>query len=81
MGFLWFLSITLYGVGASNLGKLGTTIGWLILMACTVIVGNLWGWLTGEWENAPQKAQQKMKVGLLLLFLSVVMVAVARFYI
>ena len=80
MGFLWFFCITLYGAGASNLGKLGTTIGWLILMACTVIVGNLWGWITGEWENAPRKAQQKMRNGLLLLFLSVAMVAVAKFY-
>jgi L-rhamnose-H+ transport protein len=42
MGFLWFLCISLYGAGASNLGKLGTTMGWLILMAVTVIVGNLW---------------------------------------
>lgn len=81
MGLLWFSGIILYGAGASHLGKLGTTIGWLILMSCTVIVGNLWGWITGEWENAPQRAQQKMKVGLLLLFLSVAMVAVAKFYI
>jgi L-rhamnose-H+ transport protein len=80
MGFLWFSCITLYGAGVSNLGKLGTTIGWLILMAFTVIVGNLWGWITGEWANAPRKAQQKMKVGLLLLCLSVAMVALAKIY-
>ena len=80
MGFLWFFCITLYGAGASNLGRLGTTISWLILMSCTVIVGNLWGWITGEWKYAPQKAQQKMKIGLVLLFLSVVMVAVAKLY-
>jgi L-rhamnose-H+ transport protein len=80
MGFLWFSCITLYGAGASTLGKMGTTIAWLILMACTVIVGNVWGWITGEWKNAPRKAQQKMRNGLLLLFLSVVMVAIARFY-
>lgn len=80
MGFLWFFCITLYGAGASNLGKLGTTISWLILMSCTVAVGNLWGWITGEWKNAPQKAQQKMKTGLVLLFLSVVMVAVAKLF-
>jgi L-rhamnose-H+ transport protein len=80
MGFMWFFCITLYGAGVSNLGKLGTTISWLILMSCTVTVGNLWGWITGEWKNAPQKAQQKMKIGLVLLFLSVIMVAVAKLY-
>jgi len=80
MGLLWFFCIALYGAGASNLGKLGTTIGWLILMAITVIVGNLWGFVTGEWNDAPQKAKKRMKSGLLVLLLSVGLVAVARFY-
>ena len=80
MGVLWFSCISLYGAGVSNLGKLGTTIGWLILMSFTVIVGNLWGVVTGEWKDAPQKAKRKMITGLLLLSVSVVFVAVAKFY-
>lgn len=79
MGLLWFACITLYGAGASQLGKLGTTIGWLILMAVTVIVGNLWGLMTGEWEHAPIEAKQKMTRGLLFMFLSVVIVGVAKY--
>ena len=79
MGVLWFSCITLYGAGASQLGKLGTTIGWLILMAVTVIVGNLWGLMTGEWEHAPIEAKQKMTHGLLFMFLSVVIVGVAKY--
>ncbi len=80
MGVLWFLCISLYGIGASNLGKLGTTIGWLILMAVTVIVGNLWGFFIGEWDNVPNKAKKKMLTGLLVLFLSVVLVAVGKLF-
>jgi L-rhamnose-H+ transport protein len=80
MGFLWFLCISLYGAGTSNLGKLGTTIGWLILMAFTVIVGNLWGVFTGEWKDVPQKAKKKMVTGLLILLLSVVLVAIGKFF-
>ena len=80
MGLLWFSCISLYGAGVSNLGKLGTSIGWLILMAFTVIVGNLWGWVTGEWKAAPKIAIRKMLIGLFLLFFSVVIVAVAKFY-
>lgn len=80
MGLLWFLCITLYGAGASNLGKLGTTIGWLILMAFTVIVGNLWGFFTGEWNDAPKKAKKKMITGLLILLLSVALVALGKYF-
>jgi L-rhamnose-H+ transport protein len=79
MGLLWFSCITLYGAGASQLGKLGTTVGWLILMAVTVIVGNLWGLMTGEWEKAPIEAKQKMTRGLFFMFLSVVIVGVAKY--
>jgi L-rhamnose-H+ transport protein len=80
MGLLWFSCIFLYGAGASNLGKLGITIGWLILMAFTVIVGNLWGFFTGEWDNAPLKAKKKMITGLLILLSSVVLVAIGKFF-
>lgn len=80
MGFLWFFCITLYGAGASNLGILGTTTGWLILMAFTVVVGNLLGFFTGEWNGAPRKAKRKMIADLLTLLLYVGIVAVAKFY-
>jgi L-rhamnose-H+ transport protein len=80
MGLLWFLCISLYGAGASNLGKLGTTIGWLILMAFSVIVGNLWGFFTGEWDDVPSKAKKKMITGLLILLVSVVLVAIGKFF-
>jgi L-rhamnose-H+ transport protein len=80
MGLLWFLCIALYGAGASNLGKLGTSIAWLILMSFTVIVGNLWGYFTGEWKGAPVQSINKMKTGLAILMMSIIMVAISKFY-
>lgn len=74
MGAIWMGCIVLYGAGASSFGKLGTTVGWLILMAVAVLVGNLWGVITGEWKAAPKKAQQRMMQGLLLLIGSVMLV-------
>lgn len=80
MGLIWFTCIALYGAGASQLGRLGTTVGWIILMAVTVIVGNLWGFFTGEWDNSPATAKVTMAKGITLLLLSVVMVAIGRLY-
>jgi L-rhamnose-H+ transport protein len=79
MAVMWISCIVLYGIGASQLGKLGTTIGWLILMAVTVLVGNLWGIVTGEWKGSPLKAHIRMGQGLSLLIGSVVMVGVGKF--
>jgi L-rhamnose-H+ transport protein len=78
MGTMWISCIVLYGIGASQLGKLGTTIGWLILMAVTVLVGNLWGILSGEWKGSPAKARLRMGQGLSLLIGSVLLVGVGK---
>ena len=78
MGAIWTGCIILYGAGASNLGKLGTTVGWLILMAVAVLVGNLWGVITGEWRVAPRKARQRMIQGLLFLIISVMLVGCGK---
>lgn len=78
MGAVWISCIVLYGAGASSLGKLGTTVGWLILMAVTVLIGNLWGVITGEWGQAPRKAQQRMVQGLSLLIGAVMMVGLGK---
>ncbi|NOY57375.1 MAG: hypothetical protein GXO75_00380 [Calditrichaeota bacterium] len=74
MGTLWTGAIVLYGISASSLGELGTTIGWLVLMAITVLVANIWGIFTGEWKNVPKKARIFMWQGLVLLIFSVLLV-------
>jgi L-rhamnose-H+ transport protein len=79
MGTVWMGCIVFYGIGASGLGKLGTTVGWLILMAVTVLVGNLWGVVTGEWKQAPKNAKARMVEGFLLLVGSVMLVGLGRF--
>ncbi len=68
----------LYGAGASHMGDLGTTVAWLVLMAVTVVVGNLWGILSGEWKGANPAAIQKMTWGTLLLLGSVIIVGLSR---
>jgi L-rhamnose-H+ transport protein len=75
MGAIWIGCIMSYGAGASNLGKLGAAVGWLILMATTVLVGNVWGIVTGEWKGSSPKVRRLMVQGLLLLIGSVVLVS------
>jgi len=79
MAAIWISCIMLYGAAASGLGNLGTTVGWLILMSVTVLVGNLWGILTAEWKASPIKARRRMLQGLLLLISSVLIVGFAKY--
>jgi L-rhamnose-H+ transport protein len=81
MGTIWMSGVALYGAGASSLGKLGATVAWIILMATTVLVGNVWGILSGEWKGTPKKARQRMVQGLILLVSSIVLVSLGRYLI
>jgi len=79
MGFLWMSGIALYGAGASSLGQLGTTVAWIILMATTVLVGNVWGIISGEWKAVAKAARVRMIQGLVLLIVAIVLVSVGNY--
>ena len=52
-GLFWFGALGVYGQGASLMGSLGPVIGWPMLLGLALIISNLWGYLTGEWKEAP----------------------------
>lgn len=74
MGIIFAADITFYGIGAASLGKLGTTVAWLIMNAAGILIANFWGVITGEWRGAPKAATRRMLLGSLVLCLSIVLV-------
>ena len=74
MGAIFAAGVTLYGVGASNLGKLGTTVAWLVFIAAGILIANFWGVITGEWKGAPKKAERHMVWGSAILFAAILLV-------
>ena len=67
MGTLWFLAMIPYGMGAYYLGRLGTSVGWAISIAASLVVANIFGFLTGEWKKAPRAAVRVLLLGLAVL--------------
>lgn len=78
IAIMWIGSFYLYAFGALKMGKWGLIIGWPILMALSILVGNLWGVKMGEWKGAQKKAILKFKFGLLLLLVAIVFIAVSN---
>lgn len=74
MGAIFAAGITLYGVGASSLGKLGTTVAWLVFIAAGILAANAWGVCTGEWADSPKQAQVLMVCGSAVLMVSILLV-------
>ncbi len=77
MGFLWLFGFFLYGLGATGLGELGSSVGWAIFMTTMVVVANLWGVLTGEWKNADRRAFRYLGGGLAMMVSALVVIAYA----
>ncbi len=71
MGILWMAGFFFYGAGAGQLGELGPSLGWAILMSTIVLTANLLGTLSGEWQGAPVLARRHLGRGIILLLLAI----------
>jgi L-rhamnose-H+ transport protein len=77
MGVLWFGSTLIYGAATAQLAGLGPILGWPLFMSSIIITSNVWGFVTGEWKTAGQKALTTMLVGILFLILGFITLAVS----
>lgn len=71
MGLLWGGSIFVYGVSASRLGSLGTSIGWPLSLAVGLLLANSIGMGLGEWKMATRRARTWMYSGIAVLLAAV----------
>jgi L-rhamnose-H+ transport protein len=77
MGLLWAGSIIIYGMGATNLGKLGASVGWAAFNATGILWANILGLLMKEWKGVGRKGMAVMILGLTLLLAGIFLVKLA----
>ena len=78
MGLMWMAGMTLYGMGATKLGPLGSSVGFAILMSTMVLVANALGLATGEWSEAPPAARRQLWAGIGTLVGAIVLLGYAN---
>ncbi|MGB6692100.1 MAG: L-rhamnose/proton symporter RhaT [Terracidiphilus sp.] len=64
MGVLWMGAMALYGMSATYLGSLGTSIGWGLFQIFMIMTATLSGVMIGEWKGAPRAARLLLVLGL-----------------
>ena len=74
-----FLCIFFYGMGATALGDLGTSVAFAIFQASAVIIGISLGFLTGEWKGASERSKRWLYIGLTVLILGIVVVSYGKY--
>ena len=78
MGVLWMAGFVFYGAGTRQLGKLGSSLGWAIMMSAMVLAANLLGLATGEWAAAPRASRRRLGEGIALLTVAIAGLAAAN---
>ena len=78
MGVIWFVATIPYGMGAYYLGRLGTSVGWAVYMAFTLLVANIFGFMTGEWKGASTRSRKTLFAGLSVLVAAIVVLAIGN---
>lgn len=64
-------AIISFGFGANLLGKLGVGVGYAVFMSFAIIVGNVNGFLTGEWKGASRQSVRWIVAGIMILIVGV----------
>ncbi len=75
MGLFWFGGVSIYGMGAAAMGRLGAVVGWPVFMSTVIITANVLGFLAGEWRYAPPRARITEWVGIGFLVLAILVIS------
>jgi L-rhamnose-H+ transport protein len=75
MGLLWMGSVAIYGVGATYLGPLGTSVGWALFQIFMIMTANVSGLIAGEWRGAARQPVRILYAGLAVLALATAVIS------
>lgn len=78
MGVLWMGAFAIYGMSATLLGALGTSVGWGLLQIFMIMTAILAGVFTGEWRYASRSARLLLSIGIAGLTIATVLLAVSN---
>lgn len=75
MGVLWMGAFAIYGMSATFLGALGTSVGWGLLQIFMIMTAMLAGVFAGEWRHSSAFAKLLLGSGIALLTIATVLLA------
>jgi hypothetical protein len=71
MAFLWLGAIVSYGIGATLVGKYGTSVGFMLYIAASILTSSAIGVVTGEWKGSSDRTWKLLAAGVAMILASV----------
>lgn len=75
-GTTWFLQFFFYGMGESRMGNGASS--WILHMSFIILVANMWGIVSKEWNGVTPKTKRTIIIGILTIIASVFIVGIGN---
>jgi L-rhamnose-H+ transport protein len=72
MGLLWLGGIVSYGIGATLVGRYGTSVGFALFSASIILAANVDGILAGEWKSTTARTRLLLAAGMTAILAAIV---------
>jgi L-rhamnose-H+ transport protein len=71
MSLLWLSGMVGYGIGATLVGKYGTSLGYTLFITAMILSSNFLGILTGEWKATSPGTRRVLTAAVVVILISV----------
>ena len=75
MGLLWLSGIVLYGLGATLVGRYGTSVGFAAFVSAQILASNTLGILSGEWKATSPRTRRLLTAGVAVIVAAVIVLS------
>ena len=80
MGLLWLSGMVGYGIGATLVGKYGTSLGYTLFITAMILSSNFLGILTGEWKATSPATRRVLTAAVVVILISVIVLNLGGLY-
>jgi L-rhamnose-H+ transport protein len=80
MGLLWLSGMVGYGIGATLVGKYGTSLGYTLFITAMILSSNFLGILTGEWRATSFATRRVLAAAVVVILISVLVLNLGGLY-
>jgi len=73
MAAMWITAVLGYGIGATLVGTDGTSIGYMLFVAASILFANAYGLMAGEWKGTSPRTRRLLMVAIAFILVSVIL--------
>jgi L-rhamnose-H+ transport protein len=72
MALTWVTAVLSYGIGATLVGDAGTSTGYMLFVAASILFANAFGLMAGEWKGASVRTRRFLFVAVAFILVAVI---------